>query len=290
MSAPALELLNVTLRYPAGVPGRAASVMALDRLSLRVQPGECVGVAGEAGTGKTTLLLCAAGLLNPDAGVVRTSRGEFVSPSSVTHPYLSIRASLEFQASLRELAGWDGSPDITAILRRTGLTGVAQLRVGQLSAGLHARAMLAHALLAEPRLLCIDHPLAALDLVECERYGRMLESLRADGMAMLVSDRETERLARIGARVLALRAGRISAAALRAPTLELDVSLPRRAAVALADRLPGVRQRGCGLRVPLDRVSAEEVLSACLSLGIVVHGSRVISGAAPGRVAERGQT
>lgn len=289
MPAPALELLDVTLRYRAGLPGCPADVPALDGVSLRVESGECVGVAGDAGAGKTTLLLCAAGVLNTDSGVVRAVRGEFVSGRGGAHPYLSLRASLDFEVSLRELAGWDESPDIAGVLRRTGLADVAHLRLGQLSTGMRARAMVAHALLCEPRLLCLDNPLAALDALECRRYRQLLEALCAEGVAALVSSRHVEALDRIGARVVTLHAGRLAGAAPLDSTLELDVSLPRRAAKALSDRLPGVRQRGCGLRVPLDRVSAEEVLSACLSLGITVHGSRVIATTVRGRVAERGE-
>jgi signal recognition particle subunit SEC65 len=62
--------------------------------------------------------------------------------------------------------------------------------------------------------------------------------------------------------------------------------MPRHAAAALSDRIPSVRRRGRALRVPLERISAEEVMSACRSLGISVYASRVIATVAKGRVAE----
>ncbi|MFI5312407.1 MAG: ATP-binding cassette domain-containing protein, partial [Gemmatimonadales bacterium] len=97
------------------MPGCSADVTALDGVSLAVSPGECVGVAGVAGAGKTTLLLCAAALLPPESGMVRGVRAAFVSVhGAAPHPYLSVRASLEFAASLRELAGRDEATDVDA--------------------------------------------------------------------------------------------------------------------------------------------------------------------------------
>jgi Cu-processing system ATP-binding protein len=282
--APALEIINVTRRYRAGVPGCWADVTALDGVSLAVAPGECVGIAGGAGAGKTTLLLCAAAMLPPETGTVRGVRAAFVPAHATTHPYLSVRASLDFTAARRELAGCDEAPDIDGVILRAGLSALAHFRLGQLTAGMRARAALAHALLGEPALLCLDDPLTALDGAERRRYGALLHELRADGIAVLIAARDAGLLEGVGARVIELAAGRITEPSRRARTLELEVGMPRHAAVALSGRIPSVRRRGRALRVPLERVSAEEVLSACRSLGISVYASRVI--ATRSRVAE----
>lgn len=286
MTEPALEMVNVTRRFRAGVPGCSARVTALDGVSLTVAPGERVGIAGPAGSGKSTLMLCAAGMLPPDSGKVRASRAAFVPAMASAHPYLSVRTSLEFAATMRELAGCDEAPDVDGALARAALTHVADARLGQLAAGLRARSALAHALLAEPRLVCLDDPLVGLDAAERRRYGRLLERLCADGLAILVATRDARRLTGITERVVTLKAGRVWTPPVGARTLELEVGMPRHAAMALAHRIPTVRRRGRGLRVPLGRISAEEVLSACLSLGISVYGSRVITTEATGKVAE----
>ncbi|MFI5311082.1 MAG: ATP-binding cassette domain-containing protein [Gemmatimonadales bacterium] len=285
--APALELAGVSRRYRAGVPGCAAEVAALDGVTLSVAHGECVGIAGVAGAGKTTLLLCAAGLLPPESGSVRGVRAAFVSAHGGAHPFLSIRASLDFAGTMRELAGNDEPPDVEGVIARAGLAEVAGFRVGQLGAGMRAQATLAHALLEVPGLLCLDDPLGALDGAERLRYAGLLDALRADGLAVLVASRDAAPLEAIGARVITLDAGRIVARTRPERTLELDVRMPRQAATALSDRIPSVHRSGRALRVPLERISAEEVLSACLSLGISVSGSRVITSTAGGRVAEK---
>lgn len=61
---------GVRKSFRAGVPGCSITVRVLGGVSLRLRIGEVVGVAGAAGTGKSALLLCAAGLLQPDKGTV----------------------------------------------------------------------------------------------------------------------------------------------------------------------------------------------------------------------------
>jgi putative ABC transport system ATP-binding protein len=159
-------------------------------------------------------------------------------------------------------------------------------RRGSSEAQLGSHAALTHALRAAPRLLCLDDPLALLDASERERYVTVIHELRGAGIAVVISGRTAELLDVCASRVITLEAGRISRAVRRRRTLELEVGMPSYAALALANRIPKVRRLGHALRVSLDEVSAEEVLSACLALGIRVHGSRVITTAAPGRVAE----
>lgn len=159
-------------------------------------------------------------------------------------------------------------------------------RRGSTEAQLGSHAALTHALRAEPRLLCLDDPLALLDAPARERYVNLLHELRGAGIAVLISGRTAESLDSCASRVVTLEAGRIFRAVRRRRTLELEVGMPSYAAIALGNRIPKVRRLGHALRVALDDVTAEEVLSACLALGIRVHGSRVITTAAPGRVAE----
>jgi putative ABC transport system ATP-binding protein len=159
-------------------------------------------------------------------------------------------------------------------------------RRGSSEAQLGSHAALTHALRAAPRLLCLDDPLALLDESARERYVTLLHKLRGAGVAVLISGRNPQALDSSSSRIVTLESGRISRAVQRCRTLELEVGMPSYAATALANRIPSVRRLGHALRVALDEVTAEEVLSACLALGIRVHGSRVITTAAPGRVAE----
>lgn len=195
------------------------------------------------------------------------------------------------------IAGAAGSGKSTLLLCAAGILRPHEGTVRAVSAAFVARrgsseaqhgshAALTHALRAGPRLLCLDDPLALLDPAARERYVTLLHELRGAGVAVLISGRDSELLDAFSSRSVTLVSGRILRAVRRRRTLELEVGMPSYAARALANRIPSVRRLGQALRVALDDISAEEVLSTCLALGISVHGSRVITTAAPGRVAE----
>jgi len=69
--SPALEVLGLTKRFVAGAGSCLATAQALSCVELVAYPEESVAIVGPSGAGKTTFLLCAAGLLAPDSGVVR---------------------------------------------------------------------------------------------------------------------------------------------------------------------------------------------------------------------------
>jgi ABC-type multidrug transport system ATPase subunit len=162
-------------------------------------------------------------------------------------------------------------------------------RRGSSEAQLGSHAALTYALQSSPKLICLDDPLVLLDAAGRARYISLVYELRGAGVAVLVSGRTAEALDACASRVITLESGRILRAMRRRRTLELEVGMPSYAAAALSNRIPAVRQLGHALRVALDDITAEEVLSACLALGIRVHGSRVITTGAVGRVAEGGR-
>jgi ABC-type multidrug transport system ATPase subunit len=291
----ALELREVSVCY--GTPGTHRT-LALDSVSLSVAPGECVGIVGGPGAGSTTLLLCAAGLVGPDTGSVRwfgshhwpSGRAAYAPVSAEGHQYLSVHAWLEFADAQRADEGVGIEPDIKSILARAALTEFAAIRVGHLTPGVSARVALAGALLNTPRIILLDRAFDALSDGERERFADIVGRLRADGVTMVVAARAPGALAALSpTRVHYLAGGRLSPAAAQDAALEIDVPLPIEARSRLALRVPSVYRRGRALRVPLERLSAEQVLSECRALGIEVRASRVVPRDLPTRrrVAER---
>ena len=198
------------------------------------------------------------------------------------------------------IAGVAGSGKSTLLLCAAGILrpheGVVRAapaafvaRRGSSEAQLGSHAALTLALRNAPRLLCLDDPFAMLDGSSRDRYIELLHELRGAGIAVLVSARSAAALDACAGRTVTLESGRIARAVRRRRTLELEVGMPSYAEVVLSNRVPSVQRLGQALRVALDGVTAEEVLSACLSLGIRVHGSRVITTILPGRVAEPGE-
>lgn len=285
----ALDLRDASVRY--GTPGMHRT-LALDAISLSIAPGECVGIVGPAGAGTTTLLLCAGGLLGPDSGSVRwfgshrwlAGRASYAPATADGHQYLSVRAWLEFADAQRPDDTAAGAADIGTVMGRASLTEFASVRVGHLTPGVAARVAIAGALLASPQILLIDRAFDGLTPSERARLAQVLDSIRADGVTMVVAARDPFALESLRlSRLVRLAGGRVVPPAACDAALELDVPLPIEARSRLALRVPSVYRRGRVLRVPLERHTAEQVLSECRSLGIEVRASRVVARDQPTR-------
>jgi ABC-type multidrug transport system ATPase subunit len=292
----ALDLRDVSVRYGSA----AAGTVALDSVSLSIAPGECVGIVAGPGSGGTTLLLCAAGLIGADSGCVRwfgshrwaAARAAYAPATADGHHYLSVRAWLDFAEAQLTDDGFGPDPDVGLAMRRASVEEFSAIRVGHLTPGVAARVALAGALLGSPRLLLIDRAFDALSPAEGARFAQVLDLVRASGVTLAVVSRSVASLAPLApSRIHYLAGGRLAAAAALDAALEIEVPLPIEARSRLALRVPSVYRRGRALRVPLERVSAEQILSECRALGIEVRASRVVPRDQPTRrrVAERPQ-
>ncbi len=286
MTHPVLHLHDATVRY--GPTGPAA----LDAACLTVAPGECVGIVAGPGAGLTTLLLCGAGLVGPDAGCVRwlgshrwtAARAAYAPSCAEGHAYLSVRAWLEFSAAQGPDLPGVPEPDVVAAMALVELQEFARIRVGHLTPGISARVAIAAALLTRPRILLLDRPFDPLSPAERTRLAQVVRRVQAEGTAIVAGARDPAALAALNpARVHLMVAGRLGPGTGAHAALELDVLLPVEARSRLALRVPSVYRRGRALRVPLARLSAEQVLSECRALGIEVRASRVVAPDVPTR-------
>jgi putative ABC transport system ATP-binding protein len=176
--------------------------LALRGVSLTLEPGELVAVAGPSGSGKSTLLSCLAGIDEPDGGAV------LVSGQRISHRPEPIRARLRarhigllFQSGnlfehltvrqnvglAQRLAGRRGGTDIGPLLDSVGLARRAHAYPGQLSGGESVRAGLALALANDPAVLLADEPTGELDSVTETQILDLLLSRSREGMAILVA-------------------------------------------------------------------------------------------------------
>src|SRR5204862_2466184 len=126
----------------------------------------------------------------------------------------------------------------------------------------------AGALLGDPRLLLVDDPLAPLSPAERRRYAAVVAELVQDGVAVVATARDAAALGVLPVTAtVALHAGRVVARAPTVKSLEIDVASATYARLRLSHHAPRVRRRGRALRVRLDAMSAEQVLSECRALG-----------------------
>jgi Cu-processing system ATP-binding protein len=216
---------------------------AVEGLTLLVEPGEAVALLGPNGSGKTTTLKAAAGLLRPTSGEVRIGSPErdpsdpaaratlSYLPQKVAFPEaLTGREVVEFYRRLRRV---DASRT-AEVFRFASLNGASGRPVGTYSGGMLQRLGLAVAVLAEAPILLLDEPTAALDPDGlCAFYG-LVERRRREGHTLLFTSHQLGDVERLADRFALLVGGRLAA------------SLTQR---ELADRLA---ERGV-LRLRFDR-------------------------------------
>lgn len=188
IAAPAIEATSLTRRY-----GRR---WALRGVSLRVEPGEIVGVEGQNGSGKSTLLRVLSTALRPTSGTamvfgidlvrepdaVRTSVG-FLAHVPGLYDDLTAEENLRFAA---RMLGVEFSA-IPRLLERVGLEREAREPVRAFSAGMQRRLSLARLLLQRPRLLLLDEPYNNFDPQGIALVNDVVCEVRdAGGAAMIV--------------------------------------------------------------------------------------------------------
>jgi ABC-type Fe3+/spermidine/putrescine transport system ATPase subunit len=152
---------------------------AVDRLDLRIAPGEFVSLLGPSGCGKTTTLRMIAGFTRPTAGVIRMD-GKVISSPDMTlppekrqmsmifqsyaiWPNMTVAQNVAFGLKLRHLDRDTVRARVTEILGTVRLGALADRYPAELSGGQQQRVALARAMVIEPRVLLLDEPLSNLD-------------------------------------------------------------------------------------------------------------------------------
>jgi ABC-type multidrug transport system ATPase subunit len=207
------------IRYE-GFTKRFGAVTAVSELDLEVRRGETLALIGPNGSGKTTTLKAALGLVRPTAGRVLvdgqdvSSRGRAVRarlgylPQRLAFPEgCTPLEVMRLYARLRGV-GWE---EAERLLERVGLLGAADRAIEGFSGGMRQRLGLAVALLGEPAALILDEPTAALDLTGALMVREVIQKIRAEGMTVLLSSHDLGEVAALADRVAVFAGGRLVA-------------------------------------------------------------------------------
>ena len=189
-------------------------------LTLGIAPGSVVALLGPNGSGKTTSLKAAAGLVRPSSGRVTIGDAgrdasdpqarEAVSflPQRVSFPEaLTGREVVEFYRRLRRAP----APAVEAALAFASLNGASQRAVGTYSGGMVQRLGLAVASVASSEALLLDEPTAALDPQGLEAFYALVDERRRAGGAVLFSSHQLGDVERLADRVAVLVGGALVA-------------------------------------------------------------------------------
>jgi branched-chain amino acid transport system ATP-binding protein len=211
---PLLELVDLNVRY--------GGISAIRNLSLRVEPGEIVGLIGPNGAGKSTTLHAIMGMVPAHSGEIRLAgasmRGkapEVVARTGIAlvpegrriFGRLSVGENLKIGASTRRDRR-QVDEDIAAMLERFPVLERDWAKSGaKLSGGEQQQLAIARALLSRPRILLLDEPTLGLAPLMVDRVFEILEGLRKDGVTILLVEQNAARTVEIADHTYVMRSG-----------------------------------------------------------------------------------
>ncbi len=188
---------------------RAEEVMVIEHLyksfgdnhvlvdfSLRLRKGENVAVLGKSGSGKSVLIKCVIGLLEPDAGrinvlgrdigelnhreldEVRTKVG-FLFQSNALYDSMTVRENLEFPLRRHsiKLPPEERNEKVMSVLRNVGLAHTVDMMPAELSGGMRKRIALARTLILDPEIILYDEPTTGLDPITGKEISNLIKEV-----------------------------------------------------------------------------------------------------------------
>ena len=212
-------------------PGTPLERKALDNVSLRIAPGECLGIIGATGSGKTTLVQHFNGLLKPSSGKVYVD-GVDLESRKISLPEVRRKVGLVFQYPEHQIFEETVFAEISFVLRQQKAlsAGEIALRVKsacnavgleyetfrhrspfELSGGEMRRVALAGVLVQEPRLIILDEPTVGLDGPGKREILRELRELHRSGKTVVIISHSLDDLPGLVNRLIVLEEGRIAA-------------------------------------------------------------------------------
>jgi ABC-2 type transport system ATP-binding protein len=201
---------------------RFGDILAVDRLSLRVEEGEVFGFLGPNGAGKTTTIRMLTALIHPSSGrssvagyevgreddQIRRNAG-ILTEAPGLYERLSAERNLEFFAQLYEVK--DVKRQVERYLRMLGLWERRDEPAGTFSKGMRQKLVIARALLHEPKVLLLDEPTSGLDPEAAKLVRDFIESLKREGRTIFMcthnlteADHLCDRIGVFNTRLLAL--------------------------------------------------------------------------------------
>lgn len=201
----------------------AKGAFALSDVSLELDAGGIIGLVGENGNGKTTLLRLLAGELAPDSGAirypfVRDAEDEYDLKTRLVYIeqriprwWGSLMNNLQFALVHYGITGEDNHLWAEMMIARLGLRPYRQLSWNRLSSGYRTRFELAKTLLRQPRILLLDEPLANLDILSQQTILQDLRYLSRSAVSpfgMLLSSQHIYEVEKVSDRIIFLKNGK----------------------------------------------------------------------------------
>ena len=234
-----VSITGLSFAYPGGR-------QILDRLEMRIAPGQVVAIMGGSGHGKTTILRLIGGQLRPQRGAVRVA-GQVVHELNTRQLYLLRRKMgmlFQFGALFTDLSVFENVAfpmrEHTALpealirdlvlmkLHAVGLRGAAQLMPNELSGGMARRVALARTIALDPQLIMYDEPFTGLDPISLSVIGQLIRRLNdALGASSIIVTHDVISSLKIVDYVYFVSEGKIAAQGTPQEILDSDIPFVR---------------------------------------------------------------
>ena len=199
------------------------STVALEKIDLRVEPGELLFLLGPSGCGKSTLLRIIAGLLEPTAGRIlfdgqdvtslRTEqRGAVMCfQNYALWPHMTVRQNIAFGLGLRGNHQQESAARVTEMLRLVHIEHLAERKPNALSGGEQQRTALARALAVSPNCLLLDEPLSNLDAkLRLDMRNEIRRLCKTGGYTTIYVTHDQKEALSVADRIVVLNKGKIA--------------------------------------------------------------------------------
>jgi len=192
------------------------SFKAIDKLSFSISQGECLGLLGSNGAGKSTTIKTITGQIKPDSGRVEVcgfnSEREpksvhsvigYIPDDQTIYEELSVEQNIDVFRQIHELP----KERTKEIIKTIGLTDKTKEKVKNLSKGLKQRVLIARALVHNPKVILLDEPTTGLDPSSAESIYEILEDLKKAGSTILLTTHLMNDVERLCDRIIFINKG-----------------------------------------------------------------------------------
>src|SRR4051812_32471200 len=199
----------------------------VDGIDLACRAGEVIGLLGPNGAGKTTTLRMCYGFLRPDAGKISIAGFDLATDGDRARRALgvctqgdtfdsefTVRGNLVQTGRYYRPHQHDLTERIDKLIEQFGLNSYATQKPETLSGGFKRRLMIARAVVHQPRVVFLDEPTTGLDPQARVAVWELINNLRAEGLAIVLTTHYMDEAERLSDRLLVLQAGRVRAAGL----------------------------------------------------------------------------
>lgn len=213
-TTPAVEVENVVRRF--------GNVDALSNINVLIRAGEFFSLLGPSGCGKTTLLRLIGGLDFPDEGIIRLGGlnaeeipahrrpVNTVFQSYALFPHMSVAENVGFGLRMKKVPKGEIADRVKRTMDLVQISSMADRKPSQLSGGQRQRVALARAIINEPKVLLLDEPLGALDLMlRKELRIELLNLQRRLGITFVCVTHDQEEALVMSDRIAVMKSGKI---------------------------------------------------------------------------------